>query len=97
MWLEKALVSPCNPSVYYNWSQKSNIVLHEHRLKDIRFKQCNNFCYRIIEAITSKMSSGSNGAFKIPRSVNMCCKSSWIVYWKNQRPSKRPKPLGKFC
>ena len=32
MRLEKPLVSSCNPSVYYNWSKRSNIALYEHRL-----------------------------------------------------------------
>ena len=54
MWLEKPFVSFCNPSMYYNWSERPNIVLYEHRLNDVRGRQYNNFCSGIIETITSK-------------------------------------------
>ena len=76
MWLEKPFVSSRNPSVYYNWSERPNIVLYEHRLNDVRSRQYNNFCSGIIETITSKRSPGNNGAFKVPRSGNLCGNSS---------------------
>ena len=82
MWLEKPFVSSCNPSVYYNWSERPNIVLHEYRFNEVRGSQGNNFCSGIIEKITSRTSSRTYGDFKIPRSENLYSKSSWTVYWK---------------
>ena len=35
-----------------------------------------NCCSVIIETITSRTSSETNGAFKVPRLGNLCCKSS---------------------
>ena len=51
MWLEKPFVSSCNPSVYYNWSERPNIVLHEHRFTEVRDRQRNNFCSGSIELL----------------------------------------------
>ena len=72
-------------------------VLYKHRLNDVRGRQGINFCSGVIATITSRTSSGPNGAFNIPRSGNLCCRSSWTVYWKNEGPSKRTKHLRKFC
>ena len=51
-------------------------VLYKHTLNDVRGRQCKNFCSGIIETIASRTSLGTNGAFEIPRSGNLCCKSS---------------------
>ena len=51
-------------------------VLYKHRLNDVRGRQGINFCSGVIATITSRTSSGPNGAFNIPRSGNLCCRSS---------------------
>ena len=58
MWFEK-FASSCNPSVYYNWSERpKNIALHEHRISDVQGGQDNHFSSGIIETIMSWASSG---------------------------------------
>ena len=57
MWFEK-FASSCNPSVYYNWSERPNIALHEHRISDVQGGQGNHFSSGIIETIMSWGSSG---------------------------------------
>ena len=57
--------------------QRDQILFYMNtdRLYDVRGRQGKNFCSKIIETITSRTSSGTNGVFKIPRSTNLCCKS----------------------
>ena len=50
---------------------------------DAQGGQGNNFGSGIIETITSRTSSGPSSVFKKLRLRNLCCKSSWTVYWKN--------------
>ena len=35
--------------MYYNWSERPNIVLYEHRLNDVRGRQGNNFVPELLK------------------------------------------------
>lgn len=65
MWLKNPLVLSSNRSVYYNWPERSNIVLYGRRLNDVLGRQGNYVCFRIIETTTYRTSSRTNGTFKI--------------------------------
>ena len=45
--------------------KKKNIVQYEHRLNDVRDRQGNYFCSGIIETITARTSSGTNGGLAV--------------------------------